>query len=74
MPTSTLSLTPETPTTNVYTSQNRVNTWTYDNNGNILSIPIVPPNSMRNFTYDAENRQFTATITNSGATTSASYL
>ena len=77
---STLSLTPETPqepspcqpSTSPYTSQNQVNSWTYDSNGNLLMIPIVE-NASRNFTYDAENRQVTATLTGV-TTTSASYV
>jgi YD repeat-containing protein len=40
---------------------NRINTWTYDNNGNIASIPMAGSAS-RNFTYDAENRTASATI------------
>lgn len=37
--------------------------------GNILSIPM-GSNSSRNFTYDAENRQVTATIINPPASNS----
>jgi RHS repeat-associated protein len=71
-----LTLTPETPVTaSAYSSSpvvNRINTWTYDNNGNIRVIPIVT-NQSRSFTYDAENRAVGATITSLGTTT-ASYV
>jgi RHS repeat-associated protein len=36
-------------------------------------VPIVPPNQTRKFTYDAENRQATATISTGTTTTTASY-
>ncbi len=70
-------LTPETATSaSAYTSSsvlNRINTWTYDSNGNILTIPLIG-SANRNFTYDAENRQVTATINTGTSTTSASYM
>jgi YD repeat-containing protein len=69
-------LTPETPQADVYTPSpvpNRVNSWTYDNNGNIQTIPLVT-NAYRSFTYDAENRTATATIVDGATTTSASYV
>ncbi|MGH9646912.1 MAG: hypothetical protein ACRD4E_08865, partial [Bryobacteraceae bacterium] len=57
----------ETPTgPSAYLSNNRINGWGYDSAGNILSIA----NVTRSFTYDAENRQQTATI-NSIVTTYA---
>lgn len=37
---------------------NRIASWTYDGNGNVLNEGTVA----RSFTYDAENRQVTATI------------
>ena len=39
-------------------TNNRVIAWSYDNAGNILSIPALE----RSSTYDAENRQISATI------------
>jgi RHS repeat-associated protein len=64
----------ETPQSNVYNSQNQVNLlWTYDNNGNVVTIPIVASQS-RNFTYDAENRTVSATIVTGTGNISASYV
>ena len=42
---------------------NRINGWGYDLNGNVLQIA----NTSRSFTYDAENRQVTATINSAGS-------
>ena len=58
------ALSVETPTGNVYTTPipNRITGWTYDNAGNILSVPL-SQNNNRNFNYDGENRQVVATIT-----------
>jgi len=66
-------LSTETLQSNGYNSQNQVNTWTYDNNGNVVTIPIVNSQS-RNFTYDAEDRTVSATIVTGTGTISASYL
>ena len=58
----------DTPVTSSwFTSQNRITGWTYDGAGNVLGIGGMP----RNFTYDAENRQLSATI--NGATSNYSY-
>ena len=58
----------DTPlTSNWFTSQNRIAGWSYDGAGNLLGIGGMP----RNFTYDAENRQLSATI--NGATSIYSY-
>ncbi|HEV8414604.1 MAG TPA: RHS repeat-associated core domain-containing protein [Bryobacteraceae bacterium] len=62
------SLTQETPqASNAFTSANQVVGWTYDANGNVIQPGI----AARSFTYDAENRQVTATI--NGSTASYSY-
>ena len=45
---------------------NRIASWSYDNNGNVLQEGTVA----RGFTYDGENRQVTATI-GSGTSTYA---
>jgi RHS repeat-associated protein len=58
----------DTPLTSYwFTSQNRIAGWTYDGAGNLLGIGGMP----RNFTYDAENRQLSATI--NGSTSNYSY-
>ncbi len=63
------SLTPETPIApSWYSSTNRINTWTYDPAGNVTNMNGAPA---RSFTYDAENRQVSATI--GGATATYSY-
>jgi hypothetical protein len=60
--TSLPALTQETPLAQSwFTAANRINGWTYDETGNILQIGTTPSLS-RIFTYDAENRQITATI------------
>jgi RHS repeat-associated protein len=59
------SLTLETPIAQSwYPSANKINTWTYDLAGNVQQVSSMA----RSFTYDAENRQVTATI-NSNTTT-----
>jgi RHS repeat-associated protein len=54
-----------------FTAANRISGWTYDETGNILQIGTTPSLS-RIFTYDAENRQITATI-NGGTPSSYVY-
>src|SRR5205807_833904 len=52
-------LTGEAPTTQSwYNGNNQLNGWTYDQAGNILQVA----NMARSFTYDAENRQVTASV------------
>jgi len=41
-----------------FLASNRINGWSYDGPGNVLSVQGM----QRNFTYDAENRQITASI------------
>ena len=54
----------ETPTTSTqtvgswYTANNQLSGWSYDQAGNLLQVG----NMARTFTYDAENRQVTATV------------
>ncbi len=58
--------TPETPTTqSAYSTTNRITGWGYDGSGNVTSITGM----QRTFTYDAENRQVTATINGGTANT-----
>lgn len=56
------SLSLETPVTQSWFSgssvPNRINTWSYDAAGNVTQVGGMT----RNFTYDAENRQVSATI------------
>lgn len=52
-----------------YNTANQINTWKYDETGNILQISSISPS--RVFTYDAENRQMTAAI--NGTTSSYVY-
>ena len=61
--------TTETPrTASWYLPNNRVNTWGYDNAGNLTAISGVS----KSFTFDAENRQVSANIGGTGGT-NASY-
>ena len=62
--TSPTATTLETPVANVYNSLNRINGFTYDAAGNILIVPSATT-PIRTSTYDAENRQVTATNVNS---------
>jgi uncharacterized protein RhaS with RHS repeats len=70
-----LTVTPENPqAASAFSSStlpNRINT--YDNNGNIASIPMAGSAS-RNFTYDAENRTASATIVTGTGNIAASYV
>jgi RHS repeat-associated protein len=59
----------EALTSNVFNSYNKVNTWTYDAAGNILSEQGLS----RSFTYDAENRQISATVSSPAVTTTYAY-
>jgi RHS repeat-associated protein len=59
------TLTAETPTgASWYLSNNRISGWGYDSAGNITSVSSM----QRTFTYDAENRQTSATINSASAT------
>jgi RHS repeat-associated protein len=64
-PTTEQTLTAETPTgASWYLSNNRISGWGYDSAGNITSVSSM----QRTFTYDAENRQTSATINSASAT------
>jgi YD repeat-containing protein len=55
----------ETPTSSSwFGSSNRINSWSYDGNGNVTGVGGM----LRSFTYDAENRQVSATIGSATAT------
>jgi RHS repeat-associated protein len=50
-------------------TNNRVTNWTYDNVGNIMSIPTM----QRTFSFDAENRQTSAVINGTGSAYTTTY-